>query len=173
MTTGPRTLVWAYADSPPGCISHMQQIPLSRSSTRSPAFSRGRRGVALIDTLAACVLLLLVFAMASGHLAEWSKRVADARSALVQMEIPRRVVAAFAETSSASFFPTGTQAATFDSVTATYTRIANPNTARIPRYEIIVADARPDAAIRPDTFQIDFNPYLMSVTGFDQGDTRP
>ena len=133
---------------------------------------RPRRGVALIDTLAGCVLLLLVFAMASGHLAEWSQRVSTARSALAQMAIPRRALLALAENTYAAQ-PTGTTTTVFDTVQVLYTRIANTNAPRVPRYTIILADARPDAVMRPDTFQVDLNPYITIPTGFDLGDTRP
>ncbi|MGI8547398.1 MAG: hypothetical protein ACR2M1_08680 [Gemmatimonadaceae bacterium] len=133
---------------------------------------RSRKGFALIDTLAACVLLLMVFAMASSHLAEWAKRVSDSRTALVQMAIPRRALLAIGENTSATL-PTGTTVAQFDTVQATYTRITNSNAVRIPRYRIILADTRPEAAIRPDTFEVDVNPYVTVSTGFDSGDTRP
>ena len=145
----------------------------SATLRRTGGIARVRRGVALIDALAACIVLLVVFTMASNHLAEWSKRVADARTALVQMAIPRRVVAAFAETSSASFFPAGTQSSVFDTVTATYTRVANPAAPRVPRYAIVIADSREDASVRPDSFQVDFSPYLLSIANVEQGDTRP
>jgi hypothetical protein len=148
------------------------RMPALRATCSTRLLLRPRRGVALIDTLAACAMLILVFAMVSGQLAEWSNRVSAARSALAQMAIPRRALLALAENAYTAQ-PTGTTTVVFDTVRASYTRITNNNATRVPRYEIILTDVRADAAIRPDTFQVDINPWITVPTGFSQGDARP
>ena len=131
-----------------------------------------RSGFTLVELVIAVVIIGITIIMAGDHIEEVQSQSRTRASAAAEALMPRRMIQNYAA-QAYTVLPTGPQTTQIDSVSILSTPVLNAQLARVPRFQFVMTDIHVGANARPDTFALDFHPYLTQIAGYNVGDYRP